>query len=86
MKKGAPISALFVDIGGVLLTDGWDHQARKRAAKRFNLNWVEMEERHALNFETHEEDKTTFKEYLHRVRRINDCAFGFPDSRTRRTK
>jgi putative hydrolase of the HAD superfamily len=67
MKKRAPISALFVDIGGVLLTDGWDHQARRRAAKRFKLNWIEMEERHELNFETHEEDKTTFKEYLDRV-------------------
>jgi len=67
MKKGAPISALFVDIGGVLLTDGWDHQARRRAAKHFKLNWTEMEERHELNFETHEEDKTTFKDYLDRV-------------------
>jgi putative hydrolase of the HAD superfamily len=67
MKKEAPISALFVDIGGVLLTDGWDRQARRRAAKHFKLNWAEMEERHELNFETHEEDKTTFKEYLDRV-------------------
>jgi putative hydrolase of the HAD superfamily len=67
MKKGTPTSALFVDIGGVLLTDGWDHHARRRAAKHFKLNWVEMEERHELNFETHEEDKTTFKEYLDRV-------------------
>jgi len=24
MKKGTPISTLFVDIGGVLLTNGWD--------------------------------------------------------------
>ena len=67
MKRSPPISALFVDIGGVLLTDGWDHQARRRAAKHFKLNWAEMEEQHALNFETHEEDKTTFKEYLDRV-------------------
>ena len=67
MKSGAPISALFVDIGGVLLTNGWDHQARRRAAKHFKLNSSEMQERHELNFETHEEDKTTFKEYLDRV-------------------
>ena len=67
MKKGAPISALFVDIGGVLLTNGWDHRARKRAATHFKLDWAEMQERHELNFETHEEDKTTFKEYLDRV-------------------
>jgi hypothetical protein len=31
MKKGAPITALFLDIGGVLLTNGWDHHARRRA-------------------------------------------------------
>jgi putative hydrolase of the HAD superfamily len=58
---------LFVDIGGVLLTNGWDYHARKRAAKHFKLNLAEMQERHELNFETHEEDKTTFKEYLDRV-------------------
>ena len=67
MKTGAPISALFVDIGGVLLTNGWNHHARRRATKHFKLNWAEMEERHGLNFETHEEDKITFNEYLDRV-------------------
>ena len=67
MKKSAPIKALFVDIGGVLLTNGWDHHARRRAAKRFKLNWAEMEERHELNFETYEEGKLTLAEYLNRV-------------------
>jgi putative hydrolase of the HAD superfamily len=28
---------MFLDIGGVLLTDGWDHHARKRAAKPSSL-------------------------------------------------
>ena len=67
MKKSIPITTLFVDIGGVLLTNGWDHHARRRAAKHFKLNWAEMQERHELNFETHEEDKITFQEYLDRV-------------------
>jgi putative hydrolase of the HAD superfamily len=67
MKKSVPIRTLFVDIGGVLLTNGWDHHARRRATKHFKLDWAEMEERHGLNFETHEEDKITFKEYLDRV-------------------
>ena len=67
MKKSATIKTLFVDIGGVLLTNGWDHHARRRATKHFKLNWAEMEERHGLNFETHEEDKITVKEYLDRV-------------------
>jgi putative hydrolase of the HAD superfamily len=67
MKKSPEIKTLFVDIGGVLLTDGWDHHARRRAAKHFKLDWAKMEERHGLNFETQEEDKTTFNEYLDRV-------------------
>ena len=67
MKKNIPIKTLFVDIGGVLLTNGWDHLARRRAAKHFKLDWVEMQERHGLNFETHEEGKISLKEYLDRV-------------------
>jgi putative hydrolase of the HAD superfamily len=67
MKNSAPVTCLFLDIGGVLLTDGWDHHARRRAAKRFKLDWAEMQERHELNFEIHEEDKITFREYLDRV-------------------
>ncbi|MGA2725439.1 MAG: HAD family phosphatase [Bryobacteraceae bacterium] len=62
-----PITALFLDIGGVLLTNGWDHLARRRAAKHFKLEWAEMEERHRLTFEIHEEGKLTLEEYLSRV-------------------
>jgi putative hydrolase of the HAD superfamily len=64
MKEPLPITTLFVDVGGVLLTNGWDHLARKRAAKHFKLNWPEMDERHRLVFETHEEGKLSFQEYL----------------------
>ena len=67
MNKTVPIRALFVDIGGVLLTNGWDHHARRRAAKHFKLDWAEMQERHELNFETQESDKISFREYLDRV-------------------
>ena len=31
---------------------------------KFKLNWTEMEERHRLVFEIHEEGKLTFEEYL----------------------
>ena len=67
MKRSAEIRTLFLDIGGVLLTDGWDHHARKRAAKHFKLEWAEMEERHGLTFDTYEEGKLTLEEYLGRV-------------------
>jgi putative hydrolase of the HAD superfamily len=67
MKKATTITCLFLDIGGVLLTDGWDHNARKRAATHFRLKLAEMEDRHHLTFDTYEEGKLTLKEYLARV-------------------
>ncbi|RJP50205.1 MAG: HAD family phosphatase [Anaerolineaceae bacterium] len=67
IKKVLPIKALFLDIGGVLLTNGWDHHARKRAATNFKLTLAEMEDRHHLNFATYEEGKLTLEEYLNRV-------------------
>ena len=54
MRRAARVTTLFLDVGDVLLTDGWGHLARRRAAKYFKLAWAEMEERHALVFETHE--------------------------------
>ena len=66
-SRQCKITTLFLDVGGVLLTNGWDHHERRRAAKHFKLEWTEMEERHALNFETHEEGRMTFEEYLSRV-------------------
>jgi putative hydrolase of the HAD superfamily len=67
MKRSTPLTCLFVDIGGVLLTNGWDHTARKRAGKKFNLDYAEMEDRHARTFDTYEEGKITLEEYLRRV-------------------
>jgi putative hydrolase of the HAD superfamily len=64
MKRAIPITTLFLDIGGVLLTNGWDHHARKRAATNFKLALAEMEDRHHLIFDTYEEGKLTLKEYL----------------------
>jgi putative hydrolase of the HAD superfamily len=61
------ITTLFLDIGGVLLTNGWDHIARKRAAERFHLDEDEMGERHHLTFDTYEEGKLSLDEYLDRT-------------------
>jgi putative hydrolase of the HAD superfamily len=51
------IKALFLDIGGVLLTNGWDRKARQRAAERFGLDLDELNERHHLTFDTYEAGK-----------------------------
>ncbi len=67
MKVKTGIKYLFVDIGGVLLTDGWSQRSRKLAVKEFGLNPEEMEKRHSQAFETYEEGKFTITEYLNRV-------------------
>jgi putative hydrolase of the HAD superfamily len=64
MKKVAPITALFLDIGGVLLNDGWSHQSREMAAMVFNLDLAEINHRHQMTVETYEVDKLTLEEYL----------------------
>jgi putative hydrolase of the HAD superfamily len=61
------IKCLFVDIGGVLLSDGWDHSARALAAKKYDLNSVEMDIRHNQTFYTFEIGKITIDEYLNRA-------------------
>ncbi len=67
MKKAPAITCVFLDIGGVLLTNGWDHDARERAAATFKLDLADMEDRHHLTFDTYEEGKLTLEEYLARV-------------------
>jgi len=62
-----PITALFLDIGGVLLTNGWDRQARRQAADQFELDYAEMDERHHLTFDTYEEGKLSLDQYLDRI-------------------
>jgi len=60
-------TTLFTDIGGVLLTNGWDRIARKRAIDHFQLDPAETEERHHLTFDTYESGKISLHEYLNRL-------------------
>lgn len=39
---------LFFDVGGVLLTNGWDTGSRKRAAEVFGLEYQEFQTRHEM--------------------------------------
>ncbi|HEX3673509.1 MAG TPA: HAD family hydrolase [Rhizomicrobium sp.] len=66
-KRASKVTCLFLDIGGVLLTNGWDHHARKRAAAQFKLEHAAMEARHQMNFGVLEEGKLTLDDYLDRV-------------------
>lgn len=62
-----PITHMFLDVGGVLLTNGWGGDARKRAAEQFHLDIGEMNERHHLTFDTYEVGKITLDQYLDRI-------------------
>jgi putative hydrolase of the HAD superfamily len=67
MSASQGVNTLFLDIGGVLLTNGWDHNARRKAAETFELDYEEINERHHLTFDTYEEGKLSLYEYLKRV-------------------
>lgn len=58
------ITTLFLDIGGVLLTNGWGHESRYLAADKYGIDIAEMEDRHSLAFDTYEMNKMSFDEYL----------------------
>ena len=67
MTAARGITTLFQDVGGVLLTNGWDRSARKSAARKFGLDYDEMSDLHRLTFDTYEEGKASLDEYLKRV-------------------
>jgi putative hydrolase of the HAD superfamily len=73
------ITALFLDIGGVLLTDGWNRVARKKAAEYFKLDHRVMEDRHHITVETFELGKITLEEYLRRVVFVDHQGFRIQD-------
>jgi putative hydrolase of the HAD superfamily len=67
MKDKKNITTIFTDIGGVLLTNGWDRGSRNAACEKFKLDSGETQERHHLTFDTYEVGKLTLDEYLERV-------------------
>src|SRR5690349_21844687 len=60
----ADIKAVFCDVGGVLLTNGWDHHCRIKAAKTFNFDASEFEARHQLMFYDYETGRISLDNYL----------------------
>lgn len=61
------ITHLFTDLGGVLLTNGWDRGLRKLVASHFQIDADEMDERHHLTYDTYEAGKISLSEYLRRT-------------------
>jgi putative hydrolase of the HAD superfamily len=63
----AEITTLFWDIGGVLLTNGWDRASRQEAAKAFDLDWEDFQDRHDLSFAAFDSGHITLNQYLDRT-------------------
>jgi putative hydrolase of the HAD superfamily len=63
----AAISALFWDVGGVLLTNAWDREQRERALAKFGLDAAEFQDRHEMLVSSFERGKITLDEYLDRT-------------------
>jgi putative hydrolase of the HAD superfamily len=64
LKAQTQVTCLFLDVGGVLLSDGWDFRARQRAVRAFHLNGPSFEERHHMVFDAYEEGRLDLDFYL----------------------
>lgn len=61
------IKVLFLDIGGVLLTNGWPHESRQAAAKLFGFDYETMNDLHKKAFPVWEEGRMSMDDYLDSV-------------------
>lgn len=61
------IRAIFWDVGGVLMTNAWDHTQRIAAMEHFRLDKEEFYDRHEMLVSSFERGKITLDEYLDRT-------------------
>ena len=61
------IRAIFWDVGGVLLSNAWDHTQRAAALEHFHLDEEEFHDRHEMVVSSFERGKITLDEYLDRT-------------------
>jgi len=60
-------TALFFDVGGVILSNGWDRSARQRAIEKFGLDAEEFDSRHEMVVHAWETGQISLDEYLRRT-------------------
>jgi len=58
------ITTVLCDVGGVVLTNGWDHDSRRLAAEKFGLDWDEFCRRHDPLMPDFDCGRLTLDEYL----------------------
>lgn len=64
---GGPFTVLYTDIGGVLGTNGWDTELRRRLCEHFKVDFDDIEERHRLMFDSYERGFLSLVDYLRYV-------------------
>jgi putative hydrolase of the HAD superfamily len=62
-----PIRAIFWDVGGVLLTNAWDHNQRAKTVEHFDMDVEEFRDRHEMLVSSFERGKITLDDYLKRT-------------------
>lgn len=65
--ESSRITTLFLDIGGVLLTNGWDTALRKKTAAKFGVDYEELDHRHRVTYDTYEQGKMPLETYLQQI-------------------
>lgn len=58
------IKVVFLDIGGVMLTNAWGHESRQKAAKVFGFDYNEMDILHNFIYNVYEIGSISLDEYL----------------------
>src|SRR5258708_2264545 len=59
-----PFDVILFDVGGVLLTNGWDHRERARVLDQFQLDRGAFEARHPEPYDAWERDAISAQAYL----------------------
>ncbi len=65
--KTTGVKVIFLDIGGVLLSNGWGHESRQKSAEIFGLDYKEMDALHHFIFNVYEIGRISLDDYLDTV-------------------
>ena len=69
------MKVVFFDVGGVLLSNGWDRRSRRDACQHFDLDWQDFQDRHDSVFTDFETGELTLDGYLQRTVFYRDQPF-----------
>jgi haloacid dehalogenase superfamily, subfamily IA, variant 3 with third motif having DD or ED len=73
------ITTLFFDIGGVCLSNGWDHEQRQTIAERFSFDYDAFDARHRQVVDSLERGQLSLEEYLSWTIFYEARSFGLAD-------